>query len=160
GRIAIRLAREDGNAVLSIRDDGVGIPRENLDLIFDLYAQVDRPRLVSGGGLGIGLTLVRKLVEMHGGTVRAESEGLGRGSLFSISPRLADAMPLPAPPREPRLAPPSPRRVLVVEDQADVRQGLAELLRIFGHEVAAASDGPSALEASRALRPDLVLLDI
>ena len=162
GRIDVELTSRAGWAELSIRDDGVGIPAENLEKIFDLFAQIDRPLTSSEGGLGIGLTLVRKLLELHGGAVHAESAGVGRGSVFRVSLPLAVNQALAArPSTDESLAPSRPaRRILIVEDHAESAESLAVLLRISGHEVDVASDGPAALARCRELQPDLVLLDI
>jgi PAS domain S-box-containing protein len=162
GHIDVELIRRDRTAVLTVRDDGVGIPPENLERIFDLYAQVDRPPAPSEGGLGIGLTLVRKLVELHGGEAHAESDGVGCGSAFVVTLPI-----LPRPEvlaveqdKSPGVETPAARRILVVEDHADSAEGLAALLRLSGHEVEIAGDGPAALARCRDFTPDLVLLDI
>jgi signal transduction histidine kinase/CheY-like chemotaxis protein len=162
GRIDVELIRRGQMAVLSVRDDGIGIPPENLERIFDLYTQIDRPPAPSERGLGIGLTLVRKLVELHGGDVRAESAGVGCGSAFFVSlPLLPRPEVLPVVPRGNAAdETPRTRRILVVEDHEDSAESLAELLRLSGHAVAVASDGPSALALCADFRPEMVLLDI
>ena len=161
GHIGIELTSRGGRAELAIRDDGVGIPAENLEKIFDLFAQIDRSLTRSEGGLGIGLTLVRELVELHGGDVHAESDGVGRGSVFRVALPLAAEQPLAArPAAEDEVAPVPARRVLVVEDHSESAESLAVLLRISGHEVEVAGDGPGALACCARFRPDLVLLDI
>ncbi|HXG13045.1 MAG TPA: response regulator [Gemmataceae bacterium] len=164
GRIWLTAERSGGDAVLRVRDSGVGIPRELLPSVFDLFTQGNRSLDRSQGGLGIGLTLVRRLVELHGGNVRAVSEGLGKGSEFIV--RLP-ALPLPAVPEG---AGPSTAeclsgngsscRVLLVEDNADAAESLAALLRLMGHEVDVVYDGASALKTATDFQPDAVLLDI
>jgi two-component system CheB/CheR fusion protein len=150
--------------VLRLRDTGIGIAPEMLPQVFDLFAQADRPLDRSQGGLGIGLTIVRRLVEMHDGSLEAHSDGLGQGSEFVV--RLP-ALPVPpgngvgeVPVARPTAAPAQRRRVLVVDDNRDSIESLALLLRMQGHEVTTAYDGPSALEKAAAWRPDVVLLDI
>jgi signal transduction histidine kinase len=163
GRIWLSVDREGDEAVFRVRDTGIGIPAEMLSKVFDLFTQVDRSLDRSQGGLGIGLTLVRRLVEMHGGRVQATSAGPGLGSEFVV--RLP-AIPVehPAHPADngttvERRAPAS-CRVLVVDDNVDAAESLAMLLRFNGHEVRLAFDGPGALDAAVAFLPELVLLDI
>jgi PAS domain S-box-containing protein len=160
GQIWLTAAVEEDQAVLRVKDDGLGIAPEMLPRLFDLFAQAERSLDRSQGGLGIGLTLVRRLVEMHGGTVEARSQGLGKGSEFivhlplhSTEPR--EAAPRPLPPRPNCL--PRSCRVLVVDDNVDSAESLAMLATGWGHAVEA---GPAALEAARRQQPDLVLLDI
>ena len=164
GRIALSAERQAEQVVIKVKDSGIGIAAELLPHVFDLFTQADRSLERRQGGLGIGLTLVRRLVEMHGGRVEAASEGPGRGSVFTIRlPRLAvDAAepgvdPAPAAPEGP--SGPA-RRVLVVDDQPDSTDSLALFLRLRGHEVHTASDGPGALEAFARCRPEVVILDL
>ena len=163
GRIWLFVDREDDQAVFRISDTGIGIPSDMLPRVFDLFTQVDQSLDRHPGGLGIGLALVRRLVEMHGGTVQATSAGKGQGSEFIVR------LPLPA--AEITTAVPSqhlpgvssdssPRRILVVDDHADVAECLAMLLKDLGHEVHTACDGSSAFEAVRTFGPEVVLLDI
>jgi PAS domain S-box-containing protein len=163
GRISLVAKLEDGRAVVRIRDDGVGIPPEMLGRIFDMFTQVDRSLERSQGGLGIGLSLVKRLVEMHGGSVEAHSEGLGRGSEFVVRlPSIA--------PRETRGAKTSGRsdglgrsplcRILVVDDNTDAALTLGAMLELQGHEVRTAYDGLAALEIAASFQPDVALLDI
>jgi two-component system, chemotaxis family, CheB/CheR fusion protein len=148
------------DAVVRVRDDGIGIALDQIPHIFELFTQVDQSLDRSQGGLGIGLTLVKNLVEMHGGSVEAHSAGLGRGSEFVVRlPVLAGAAPLEETPADVR-AKAQRRRILVVDDNRDSAQSLAMLLRITGHEVQTAYDGLDAVELAAELRPQVVLLDI
>lgn len=161
GHIRLTARAEADEIVIAVRDTGVGIASDLLPYVFDLFTQADRSLERRQGGLGIGLTLVRRLVEMHGGRVEAASEGPGRGSEFTIRlPRLALEAPAPASaPAPDRPAGPA-RRVLVVDDQPDSTDSLALILRLRGHEVRTASDGPSALEEFARYRPEVVFLDL
>jgi signal transduction histidine kinase len=160
GRIGLSASRDSGQAVLRVTDSGEGISAEMLPRIFDLFIQVDGSLDRSQGGLGIGLTLVRTLVAMHGGSIAVASPGLGRGSTFTVhlpeSARAAEAPITPEPPKAPRAG----RRVLVVDDNADMARGMARFLRAAGHTVEVVHDGAAALDAARAFGPDVVLLDI
>jgi len=167
GSITLTGAKEGSSIVLRIRDSGIGIAPEMLPHIFDLYTQVHGDRASSLGGLGIGLTLVKLLVELHGGSVTATSEGPGKGSEFTI--RLPAMVPPPQPSDEAgqgelSFLEPSPRagrrRVLVVDDNMDIALGLAILLESSGYEVKTAHEGPSALEIAREFRPEFVVMDI
>jgi CheY-like chemotaxis protein len=163
GRIEVSVEREGDEAVFSVRDSGIGIAPEMLMHIFDLFAQADRSLDRSQGGLGIGLTLVRRLVELHGGSVRASSAGHNQGSEFVVRLPTKERR-VPSPHFENgggRLArPASTRRILVVDDNADGAESLAVLLRSIGHEVRTAFDGPEALAAGEEFLPEVVLLDI
>jgi PAS domain S-box-containing protein len=163
GRIGLTAARTGTEVEVRVRDSGIGIAPEMLPRVFDLFAQADQSLEHSDGGLGIGLTLVRTLVEMHGGTVQAFSEGPARGSEFVVRlPLLAEPLlggQARAGTREERQAA-SARRVLVVDDNQDTALSLGLLLQLQGHEVFAAHDGPGALQAAQDYRPDAVLLDI
>ena len=148
-------------AVIRVRDTGIGIAPELLPRIFDLFTQAERSIDRSQGGLGIGLCLVQRLVELHGGTVEAHSV-LGQGSEFVVRlPLMPTALPAsPLPALETARTPEKGCRVLVVDDNVDAAQSLGTLLELTGHEVQIAYDGPSGLEAALAMRPDVVLLDI
>ncbi len=161
GRIRIAVERAAGQAVLRVEDTGIGLAPEMLERIFDLYAQAADGRRHSQAGLGIGLSLVKCLVEMHDGSVTAQSDGLGRGSAFVVRLPLREALPSREPP-PPAAAPAGARsvRVLLVDDNLDSTRSLAQLLRLWGHEVETAADGPSALLLARAFRPEVVLLDV
>lgn len=165
GHIWLTARQEGGELVVRVRDTGVGILPDMLGRIFEPFVQSDRVLHQSQGGLGIGLTLVRRLVEMHGGSVTAYSEGPGKGSEFVV--RLPTLSAKPSIPvgraagggGEPVGAAPQ-RRILVVDDNVDAAESLALLLRLEGHDVQVAHDGPAALAAVEAEPPDLVFLDI
>ena len=162
GPIALTARHEGTDIVIRVRDTGMGISPELMPRIFDLFAQGDRTMARSEGGLGIGLTLVQKLAEMHGGTVTAASEGPGKGSEFTVRlPALEEPAARKPGPRGtlPRVARQS-SRVLVVDDNLDTARGLSRLLKLLGHDVRMAHDGKDAIEAARAHRPEIVLLDI
>jgi CheY-like chemotaxis protein/two-component sensor histidine kinase len=148
-----------GMAVLRVRDDGSGVPADKLDAIFDLFTQANPTLARTEGGLGLGLTLVKRLVELHGGHVHAESEGLGRGAELVVRLPLA---PLRAAPAAPATAPAggTARRVLVIEDNDDGREMLVTSLRFHGHEVFEAATGREGLEEAARSAPDVVLIDI
>jgi PAS domain S-box-containing protein len=161
GQIWLDAQVQGGAVSISIRDTGIGIPADALGGVFDMFSQVDRSVERVAGGLGIGLALVKALVEAHGGQVTAESPGLGAGSTFTVRLQVADreAAPLAAPPGKirPVLA---GRKVLVADDNEDAAASLAELLEMLGNEVHVAHDGAQALETAERVRPDLVLMDI
>ncbi len=155
-----RRAEEKGHVVFRVADTGLGIPAPMLAGIFDLFTQVDTTLDRAQGGLGIGLTLVKRLVEVHGGRVQAASAGVDQGSEFTVRLPLATERREPATPRARRARKIARRRVLIVEDNADTAQTLATLLALDGHEVRIAHDGFQALEVAAGFRPDVVLLDI
>jgi PAS domain S-box-containing protein len=161
GLIRVSLRAEGGDAVLSVEDTGFGISAKSLPFIFDLYVQADRTLDRARGGLGIGLTLVRRLVELHGGTIVASSEGEGQGSRFAVRLRQIPAA-TGLPPRLPvsQVRPAKPRRVLVIEDNKDARQMLRMMLELAGHVVYDAEDGIRGLEVLNAERPDVGIIDI
>lgn len=164
GHIELSAERAGDQAVIRVRDDGAGIPADMLSHVFDLFTQVGRSIDRAQGGLGIGLSLVKKLVEMHGGTVTAESPGLGRGSTFTVHVPLAAAEERPDPgalePEGEAVAHGSRHRVLVVDDNVDAAESLSLLLEIGGHETAVAHSGPEALDVARRFQPEVVFLDI
>lgn len=159
GRIELIL-EEDGEAIVRVRDTGLGIPADMLPRVFDMFTQVGRTLDRADGGLGIGLTLVKSLVELHGGSVAAASAGLGKGSEFTVR------LPKPARAEESSRAGPStapqvtPRRVLIVDDNPDAGDSLATLLEMSGHEVHVARSGPQGLEAAARLLPEVAVLDL
>jgi two-component system CheB/CheR fusion protein len=148
--------------ILRVRDEGAGIPAELLPYVFDLFVQGDKSLERSQGGLGIGLTVVRRLVEMHGGTVMARSAGPGQGSEFTV--RLPTLSETPDPERTEQAGPPpltaTRRRVLVVDDNVDAAESLALLVRLWGHEARVAHNGPEALRTAEEYHPEVVVLDI
>ncbi|MBN1237176.1 MAG: PAS domain S-box protein [Gammaproteobacteria bacterium] len=171
GSIRVRAERRGGRAVVAVRDDGQGIPPDQLERIFQMFSQVEQPEcgaVTAGGGLGIGLSLARRLVEMHGGSIDAHSEGLGRGTEFVVRLPLAAgaeteagdangagdaAGSLPCD-RAPK------RRILVVDDNVDAAETLAMLLEAEGHVTGVVHDGPSALREIERFEPSVILLDI
>ena len=160
GHVNVTVERNADQAIVRVRDNGIGIAAKDRERIFEMFTQLDTAIARSKGGLGIGLTLVKDLVEMHGGAVEVHSEGLGRGSEFVLRlPVLEDQVPLL---QEPHVRPAGfiQRRVLVVDDNADVTDMLAALLEFSGHQVDIAHDGVEAVEAAIRIRPNAVLLDI
>jgi signal transduction histidine kinase/DNA-binding response OmpR family regulator len=163
GNISLALTRDDELAMFSIRDSGEGIPKEMLAKIFDMFAQVDQSLARSHGGLGVGLTLVRRLVEMHEGSVQAHSEGPGRGSEFIVRiPISTERHPAGGSSGSGSGLMPHYRRrkILLVDDNRDAAESLAVLLRAKGHTLHLVHDGLAALDAAQAFAPDAVLLDI
>ena len=160
GHIHLTVERQGAQGVVRVRDDGVGIPAYQLPRVFDMFTQVNQSLERSQGGLGIGLSLVRGLVEMHGGSVEAHSEGHGRGSEFVVRLPAIHPAPEAQTPESSEAARPSGRRVLVVDDNRDAAISLATLLELMGNETRTAYDGLEALEVGAAFRPDLILLDI
>jgi CheY-like chemotaxis protein len=164
GRVGVRLDADEprGRAVVTVRDSGIGIDGALLPHLFETFTQADHSLDRSRGGLGLGLSLVQGLVELHGGRVRAESDGPGRGSAFRFwLPLAAEGTP-PAPRRAAAGGAPArvKRRVLLVEDNADAAFSLRLLLELAGHEVTVAHDGRTGLETALRLRPDVVLCDL
>ncbi|HEX5081221.1 MAG TPA: ATP-binding protein, partial [Blastocatellia bacterium] len=164
GRIDLIVEQSQGDAVIRVRDNGIGIASERLPTVFDMFEQVEGAADRSQGGLGIGLTLSRRLVEMHGGKIEAHSAGLGKGSEFVTRlPAIAEPATETASKLEEKVyAPPSggPMRVLVVDDNVDSAESMAMLLRLYGHEVRLAHDGEAALEEARSFKPDVMFLDL
>jgi CheY-like chemotaxis protein/two-component sensor histidine kinase len=163
GHVWVQARREGGQAVVRVRDDGVGMTADLVSNVFDIFVQGDRSLDRSEGGLGIGLTLVDRLVALHGGTVTAQSAGPGLGSEFVV--RLPIAEPRSAGrsgdvPKEAARARPRPLRVLVVDDNRDAVESMALLLGLWGHQVTTASEGAAAFELAQSQRPDVILLDI
>jgi CheY-like chemotaxis protein len=159
GHVRVRVFREAGGAVLQVSDDGRGIDRENLTRIFDLFFQADSTVDRATGGLGIGLTLVQRLARLHGGDVKAESEGRGRGASFTVRlPVIAAPETRPRPPERDLAG--QGKTVLIVEDNDDGRRSLRMALELWGHRVLEAVDGPAALDLLRSEQPTVALLDI
>ncbi|MES2305812.1 MAG: response regulator [Gemmatimonadota bacterium] len=162
GRIELDMRLKGDTAIVTVRDRGVGIPPELLSQIFELFAQGERAPDRAAGGLGVGLSLVKSLVEMHGGRVVARSDGPGHGAEFSVHLPIAVAAPaeIEGPARAGGPAQRSSRRILLVDDNHDAADSLAMILRLSGHDVSVAHDGPRALEIASAEQPAFVLLDI
>lgn len=160
GRIEVAVAADGQEAVVRVTDDGIGLAPEDLGRVFDLFEQGAASSARADGGLGVGLALSRRIASLHGGSLTASSPGPGKGSTFSLHLPRVPAPPRPAPARPVSRAEVPPRRILLVDDNADARGSLAELLSLSGHEVREAPDGPSAIEAARRERPDVALLDL
>jgi PAS domain S-box-containing protein len=162
GKIRLRVARDGDCAVVSVSDNGIGIPASDLPHVFELFSQVRLHQGRAEGGLGIGLSIVRKLVEMHQGAVSVHSEGSGRGSTFTVRLPLLAGGAIPQAQiksaRPPRGV--APRRILVVDDNTDAAISLAVLLEHQGHQVATAHDGAEAVAKARDLQPHIVFLDL
>lgn len=162
GRIWLSVER-DGQAVVRVRDNGSGIKPELLPRVFDLFTQGERTLDRSQGGLGLGLTLVKRLVEMHGGTVEARSDGPAKGTEFILHLRPLPAEPGEAPPLHPPNEPAAPAsvdRALVVDDNFDVAESIAWMLEDLARDVKVAQSGPAAVETARSWRPDIILCDV
>ncbi len=163
GRIEVTAAQRDDAAVISVRDTGIGIPPEELSTVFGMFSQVDRSIERTTGGLGIGLALVKGLVEMHGGSVIAESAGQGMGSTFTVRLPIAGAEGLVQPvtriDHERPIAAAS-RRILVADDNQDAARSMARLLTLQGNDVRTAHDGIEAVSIANAFRPQVVLMDV
>lgn len=162
GHIRLSVHREEGVAVITVADDGIGIPPGMVGKVFEMFTQVDRTLEKTTGGLGVGLSLVKGLIEMHGGTIEAHSQGEGRGSEFIVRLPVASSAP-------PKVEPPVAaaavgmvrrRRILVADDNVDSAQSLGRLLELLGNEVRTANEGLQALSAAEAFRPHVLLLDI
>jgi signal transduction histidine kinase/CheY-like chemotaxis protein len=160
GHIELSLRAEGAEAVVGVADDGIGLAPEHLARVFDMFYQVDGGGSAAAGGLGLGLTLARSIVDQHGGRIEARSAGPAQGSEFVIRLPLADAAAPAAEHAAPGVRAIAGRRVLVVDDNADAARTLAELLRLDGHRVEIAGDGADALRIAEAQRPELVFLDL
>jgi PAS domain S-box-containing protein len=163
GHIWFDAERRGANVFVSVRDNGIGIPAESLPNIFDMFSQVDRSIERATGGLGIGLALVKGLVEMHDGTVSVESAGAGKGSTFTVRLPVLERPPVPANPETSDGGPAAngpKRRILVVDDNRDSANSLARLLTLLGNEVHTAHDGVEAAEATDQIRPEIILMDV
>lgn len=163
GTITLSAATEEGRLRVSVRDTGIGLSAENLEGIFTMFSQVAAAADRAQGGLGIGLALSRGLVQLHGGTIEARSDGPGRGAEFTVSLPLSQGAPAVASDAAPEAstgAATRPRKVLVADDNADALRTLATLLEIEGHEVHTAADGQQALARAEHLKPDIAILDI
>ena len=161
GQIRLTMQQIGTEAVVSVQDNGIGIPTHMLPQIFEMFTQVNGNLERSQGGLGIGLSIVKRLVEMHGGSVEARSDGLGSGSEFVVRLPVALSVAADEPADQPDTAYPTARhRILVVDDNLDAAESLAMLLTMMGHETLTAHDGLEALDAAAAFRPDVIFLDV
>jgi len=161
GHICLTVEREGLDAVIRVRDDGIGIPAEQCPRIFEMFTQLDTSLERSVGGLGIGLTLVKTLVEMHDGSVEVESPGVGLGTQFTVRLQiLEDVLPPPPVRSESQPTTGAPGRILIVDDNRDAAMSLAMLFSMSGSETHTAHDGHEAVDAATRLRPDVILLDI
>lgn len=163
GRIRLSAQHADGSALIRTSDNGIGIAPEALPHIFDMFTQADRITAIAPGGLGIGLTLVKRLVEMHGGAITASSAGPGKGSEFVVSlpaRALPHGVPTSGKARALPMTAPTTTRILVVDDNRDCADSLGLLLQLLGNEVRVVHDGPAAIEAAHEFSPRVVLLDI
>ncbi|HVX11150.1 MAG TPA: ATP-binding protein [Pirellulales bacterium] len=160
GRIRLIVRQEGGEVIVGVKDNGIGIPADMLPNVFDMFMQVDRNLERSQAGLGVGLSIVKRLVEMHNGSVEARSDGHGMGSEFLV--RLPVVLSITPPKEDKATTLPSSngQRVLVVDDNRDAAVSLAMMLKLLGHEVNTAHDGLEALDVAAAFLPDLILLDI
>ena len=166
GRIGMTVRQDGSSLEVAVRDTGIGIAADRLNGVFEMFSQVETALSRSRGGLGVGLSLTRKLIEMHGGTVTARSSGLGQGSEFVVRLPLAGALPEHTPAHSPSTADTaaagggSNLRILVADDNKDAAETLAALLEVFGHTVRQVHDGEAAVAAVQEFDPQLVLLDI
>jgi two-component system CheB/CheR fusion protein len=161
GRIELAAERAVDEVVVRVSDDGVGIPESALPLVFEPFVRVGQSLRASGSGLGIGLTLVKKLVELHGGSVTARSEGPGKGSEFVVTLPVhvqgpAASVDEPAP----SVVAPAPLRILVVDDNRDLALGIEKVLQALGHDVRLTHDGPEGIDVARRFHPHAALVDI
>jgi signal transduction histidine kinase len=159
GRIELSARAEQGVVVLRVADNGIGIAREHLQEVFDMFVQVDERHVAATGGLGLGLTLARAIVRRHGGEIEARSPGRGKGAEFIVRLPLVNA-PAAAETKAADASPPVRRRVLVVDDNVDAAQTLAQFLRLTGHRVESALDGEAALRIAEILHPDVAFIDL
>jgi CheY-like chemotaxis protein len=161
GKIEILAERENGNVVIKVRDNGIGIPPGQESSIFDMFAQVDRPVDESQGGLGIGLTLTKQLIEMHSGSIEAHSDGYGTGTEFHVRlPVLHSIESRQTAEAAPEKPPTAARRILIVDDNFDSAESMSILLGMIGNECEMAHTGPQAIELAETFRPNVILLDI
>ncbi|MES1157769.1 MAG: ATP-binding protein [Haliangium ochraceum] len=161
GHVDVTVSGRSGAAVVAVRDDGIGIPPDQLESIFEVFNQAPTSLDRTKGGLGLGLALVRALVNMHGGSVQAHSDGPGKGSMFTVTLPMVAAPAREAQPHATATAQPDAgARIVLVEDNVDIRETLAELLVLEGYQVEGAGDGPQGLNRILALEPEIVLIDV
>jgi signal transduction histidine kinase/CheY-like chemotaxis protein len=161
GHVDVSLEADEQHARIRVRDDGVGIAPDVLPHVFDLFAQADHSLDRARGGLGIGLTVARSLVELHSGRIDVQSAGVGQGSEFVITlPRSEGTVPIATESQAPTIAPPARHRVLVVEDNEDSRELMHMVLESYGHEVSVAGDGAEGVRCAQQMRPNVALVDL
>ncbi len=160
GKVTLSVEMGDGTAAIRVSDTGAGIEPGLLPHLFDTFVQGERTLARTEGGLGLGLALVKSIVELHGGSVRAHRAGMGEGSEFTVCLPLARALEPAEPPARHADRTCQARRVLVVDDNVDAAESLADVIRMLGHSVELAFDGPTAIAKARANPPNLVLCDI
>jgi PAS domain S-box-containing protein len=161
GHVHVNVARQDGDAVVTVKDSGIGILADQMPRIFNMFTQLDGSSEKSQGGLGIGLALVKRLVEMHGGRVEVTSEGAGKGSEFVVRlPVVTEASKRPDSSEDATRPVPSPLRILVVDDNRDGADSLSQMLKIMGNDTRTAYDGQAGVASAAEFRPEVVLLDI
>jgi CheY-like chemotaxis protein len=161
GRIGITVTPGESDVTISVKDNGIGIPPAMLPQVFDMFVQVGRTIERTEGGLGIGLSLAKRLVEMHGGTLSVQSDGLGKGSEFDVClPTLLGQSQQASPQTQPSEEATAAHRILVVDDNRDSAESLATLLRLAGNELQLAYDGAEAVEKAALQNPDIIVLDI
>jgi CheY-like chemotaxis protein/two-component sensor histidine kinase len=161
GRIRLTMQQLGAEAIVSVRDNGIGIPTEMLSHVFDMFTQIDNNQVQSKGGLGIGLFIVKRLVEMHGGSIEVRSDGAGSGSEFVVRLPVDSSLAGDAPAGLPAASYPAARHsILVVDDNVDAAETLAMLLTMRGNETLTAHDGLTGLDLAATFRPDVIFLDI
>ncbi|HUP31163.1 MAG TPA: ATP-binding protein, partial [Usitatibacter sp.] len=160
GLITVSSRAEDGEAVVRVMDNGIGVKPEMVDAVFELFTQDNSTIARTEGGLGIGLTLVKRLVELHGGNVRLSSGGIGKGSTFRVGLPLIASASVAEPVEQPPSAAAPRRRVLVVEDSPDIRESMGMLMSMWNHEVMFAADGAEGVVRALAEEPEVALIDI
>lgn len=160
GAVRVSVASRDGRAEVSVIDSGIGLRPQDVETVFEAFVQADHSLARTKGGLGLGLALVKSIVELHGGTVAARSDGPGRGADFLVRIPLADAAAESEKPRHLVTPGMTPRTVLLIEDNVDGAQTLADVLAMHGHRVRVARDGRSGIALAHELQPDVILCDI
>src|SRR4029453_12112821 len=162
GKVWLSAAASDDEVTITVRDKGIGIPAAALPLVFDMFTQVDASLERTHGGLGIGLTLAKQLVELHGGSIEARSDGIGQGSEFTVRLPIVSSVSREERSRDQGASTPSQTRyrILVADDNHDAVESMGMMLRLMGNEVRTVRDGLQAVEEAAAFRPDMVLLDI
>lgn len=163
GRIWLTVDHKDNDVTISVKDTGIGVPPDDLDRVFEMFTQIDRPIERGGNGLGIGLTLVKSLVEMHDGTISVESEGANMGTTFRVTLPIAEGnenIETHYTDSTENSSPPSHCRVLIVDDNGDAANIMAMVIKKLGNEVQVASDGEMAVRMAEKFHPDVILMDL